>query len=133
MLKKYIVGRFLFLAMIAFMAVHSETKAQTLIPDEVSLERAVYANLQKGIGEFHGITEKHQFVIKDSEQVNEAIEELKKDKRVITAAFSAKLHTLTVVIQKTELNEAKLWLQPLIEAKKITVISHGLQYYLKTN
>jgi hypothetical protein len=133
MIKNQHIKSLLFFLVLLISLTGIELKAQTLIPDEVSLEKAVYANLQKGIAEFHGISEKHTFVISGKADVAKTIAALKEDKRVINATYDQKRTAFIITINKTSLNEARLWLQPMIESDNVKVTSHELQFFKKAD
>jgi hypothetical protein len=123
---------FLFIFVLIF-CTQNELKAQTLIPDEISLEQTVYANLKNGRAEFQGITEKHTFMVTGKADPASTIKSLKADKRVINVVHDAKRNAFVVTINKTSLNEARLWLQPMIESDKVKVASHEVQYFKKAD
>lgn len=107
----------------------NKAEAQTLIPDEISLERAVYSNRQKGLDNFSGITEKHTFTLERKIDMSSVVSALKKDSRVIAAEHDTKLNTLTVLIKKTSLHESRSWLQPVIEENRQKVQTHDVKFY----
>jgi hypothetical protein len=101
--------------------------AQTLIPDEYTLEKTMYANQQSGKKSFDNITEKHVYLL-SGDGIAKCTEELRKDKRTISVVTPPDKRTITVIVKKDSVPEAA-WLQPIIENAGCRIESHTVELY----
>lgn len=78
---------------------------------------------------FQGVTEKHTFTLQTKQSADQALTNVKKDERVLTAVYDQKKNAIVVTTTKNELRTAEYWLKPLVEIGSIKVKAHEMNYY----